>query len=61
MQWEKISKMEKFTHRITDVVITMDIQRFQHRVTVTMKLDHILIKSQAITDDMYASIDKAVK
>lgn len=57
---EKISKIDKFSHRIIEVQVTMDIQKLEHRVDIVLKVDHIKIKSQASSDDMYASIDKAV-
>jgi putative sigma-54 modulation protein len=57
---EKISKIEKFSHRIIDVAVTMDIQKLEHRVDIVMKVDHLKIKSQASSTDMYASLDKAV-
>ncbi|MBA3957639.1 MAG: ribosome-associated translation inhibitor RaiA [Parachlamydiaceae bacterium] len=57
---EKISKIERFTNRIIDVIVTMDVQKLEHRVDILLKLDHIKIKSQACCTDMYASIDKAV-
>ncbi|MBS4168665.1 ribosome-associated translation inhibitor RaiA [Parachlamydia sp. AcF125] len=56
----KISKIDRFSHRIIDVVITMDIQRQEQRVDIVLKVDHLKIKSHAATDDMYASIDMAV-
>jgi len=56
---EKVSKIEKFSHRIIDVIVTMDIQKLVHRVDIVISVDHIKIKSQATSDDMYASIDKA--
>jgi len=55
---EKISKIERFSTRIVDVVITMDIQRYMHRVDVVLNVDHIKIKATATSDNMYASIDK---
>lgn len=57
---EKVSKIERFTDRILEVVITMDIQKLDHRVDITMKVNHIKIKSSAISSDMYVSIDMAV-
>jgi putative sigma-54 modulation protein len=57
---EKVSKIERITDRIIDVVITMDIQREENRVDITLKTGNILINSTANTDNMYASIDKAV-
>lgn len=56
---EKVSKIDKFSHRIIDVHITMDIQKLEHRVDIIMKVDHVKIKSSAISEDMYASIDFA--
>ncbi len=57
---EKISKIEKFNIRIIDVTILMEIQKLEQRVEVILKVGHILIKSLAVSNDMYVSIDKAV-
>ena len=56
---EKISKIDRISHRIIDVWVTMDIQKLDHKVDIVLKVDHIKIKVQATTNDMYASIDKA--
>jgi len=57
---EKVSKMEKFSSRIIDVVITMDIQKLEHRVHIDVRVNHIYIRSEATSEDMYKSIDLAV-
>ncbi len=57
---EKVSKIDRFSDRIIDVVITMDIQKDEHRVQIDIKVDHIRIRSHATTGDMYASVDLAV-
>lgn len=57
---EKVSKIERFSHRIIDVKVTMDIQKLDHRVDIVLKVDHIKIKSQAVSENMYTSIDKAI-
>lgn len=57
---EKISKIERISDRIIDVQVTMDTQRNEHRVDMVMKVGNLLIKSHACTDNMYASIDKAI-
>ncbi len=57
---EKVSKIERFTNRIIDVVITMDIQKLLHRCDVILKADYTTIRAHADTTDMYASIDLAV-
>lgn len=57
---EKVAKLERFTNRIIDVIITMEVQRVEHRVDIVLKAEQIKIKSQACSDNMYASVDKAV-
>ncbi|MCB1114090.1 MAG: ribosome-associated translation inhibitor RaiA [Chlamydiia bacterium] len=57
---EKISKIERFTDRILDVVVTMDIQKLEHRVDIVMKVNNLKIRSSATSSDMYVSIDMAV-
>lgn len=57
---EKVAKIERFSDRIIDVNVIMDIQKIEHRVEIILKVGHTKIRGQATTDDMYASIDKAV-
>ncbi len=57
---DKISKIERFSDRIIDVTVTMDIQKLDHRVDIVLKVNHWTIKSSATTNQMYASIDQAV-
>lgn len=57
---EKISKIERFSHRIIDVAVIMDIQKLQHRVNILCWVNNLKVKASASSDNMYASIDKAV-
>lgn len=57
---EKLAKLDRYGTRIIDITVTMDIQRFEHHVDITVKLNQIKIKSTASSENMYASIDKAV-
>jgi putative sigma-54 modulation protein len=57
---EKISKIEKFNLRIVDVQMSIEVQKISHTCGIILKVDHILVKSEGISEDMYASIDKAV-
>lgn len=56
----KISKIERFSHRIIEVYVTMDVQKLDHRVDIIAKVDNVRLKSSASSTDMYASIDMAV-
>jgi len=58
---EKVSKIEKFINRIIEVNVIMDVQKMDQRVDIVLVANHVKIKSHAITNDMYASIDKAVE
>lgn len=58
---EKLGKLEKFHQRLIDVTVTMDIQKMDQRVDILAKINDQTIKSHAITQDMYASIDLAVE
>lgn len=58
---EKISKLERITQRILEIHIIMDIQKLEHRVDVIVRFNHIKIKVQAHSHDMYSSVDRAVE
>lgn len=57
---DKIVKIDRFNARIIDVNIVMDIQKLDHRVDITLKVDHVKIKASAASENMYASIDMAI-
>jgi putative sigma-54 modulation protein len=57
---EKINKIERFSPRLIEVAVNMDVQKLEHKVDIIMRYDSILIKSQGNSTDMYASIDIAV-
>lgn len=57
---DKISKIERFSDRIIDVNVVMDVCRFEHHVEISLKINNFKVCSHATTSDMYASIDKAV-
>ena len=57
---EKVSKLERFSERIIDALVTMDVQKVGCRVDIILQATHIRIKSHAICEEMYAAIDKAV-
>lgn len=57
---DKVSKIERFSDRIIDASVTMDIQKLEHKVDIVLKVDHIIIKASASSESMYQSVDKAV-
>lgn len=57
---DKLSKIERFNVRIIEIDITMDVIRELHIVDIVAKIDHIKIRSEGATSNMYASIDLAI-
>ncbi|MBS0622796.1 MAG: ribosome-associated translation inhibitor RaiA [Verrucomicrobia bacterium] len=57
---DKVLKMDRFANNILRASVTMDIQKLEHRVDITVKLGHTKIRVSASSPDMYASIDMAV-
>lgn len=57
---EKLNKLEHLSKDILDIHVTMDIQRQEHRVDIMIKAGRFVVRTHASTQDMYASIDKAV-
>ena len=57
---DKILKMERVVTNIIDVVVTMDVQKLEHKVDVVFRFDHFKIKAHASSETMYTSIDKVV-
>jgi putative sigma-54 modulation protein len=57
---EKVTKLDRFGARIIDIFITMEVQKVDHKIDIVMKVNDTKIKCSANSDNMYASIDKAV-
>ena len=57
---DKISKLERFSQRIISVHVSMEVQKLLQKVDIVMSVDNTVIKSSAISTDLYASIDEAV-
>jgi putative sigma-54 modulation protein len=58
--WDKMSKVERFHNHVMHIQITLDIQKLEHYVEIIAKFDHLFVKVEASSTDMYASIDKAI-
>ncbi|MDF2577587.1 MAG: hypothetical protein K0S74_1071 [Chlamydiales bacterium] len=55
----KLDKLDRFSPRTVEALITLEILRFQHQVTIVLQFDHTKITAKAETEDMYASVDVA--
>jgi putative sigma-54 modulation protein len=57
---DKLSKLDHFHTHVTELHVTLEIQKLEHTCTIVMKFDHFKVKVACSSSDMYASIDKAV-
>lgn len=56
----KIGNLEKHLIKPTEVHVILSVQKFRHRAEVVLLEQHFKASADEITDDMYASIDKAI-
>ncbi|MCK4946774.1 MAG: ribosome-associated translation inhibitor RaiA [Candidatus Aureabacteria bacterium] len=57
---EKFSKMDKFTLRINDSHVIMDIEKYRQKAEVTLNGPHFSFHMEEVSDDMYKSIDNLI-
>ncbi len=58
--WDKLAKVERFHNHIMHMHVTLEIQKLEHVCTIVLKIDHLQVKCQADSTDMYASVDRAI-
>ncbi|NGX35962.1 MAG: Ribosome-associated factor Y [Candidatus Anoxychlamydiales bacterium] len=56
---EKISKLERFTNNILEIVVTLEVQKLAHTAAIVIKFLHYRIRVHSTTVDLYAAIDGA--
>jgi putative sigma-54 modulation protein len=56
---KKIDKIAKKLRDLQDVVVTLRIERYHHIAEISMAADHVTIRAEGNTADMYSSIDMA--
>jgi putative sigma-54 modulation protein len=59
--WNKLQKIERFHNHIFHVHITLEIRRLDHVCTILCHFNHLQMKVEADSTDMYASIDRAMQ
>ncbi len=59
--WDKLTKIERFHNHIMDVHVTLEIEKVEHVCVITCHFNHLKVKVEARSTDMYASIDRAIQ
>jgi len=57
---EKVSKLEKYIPDNSDASIVLGVEKYRHKADILINANGILVQAQEETDEMYASIDKAI-
>ena len=58
---EKIGKFKKYFNNISDVAITLSVEKYRHKAEVLLKVNGIMMQAESITEEMYSSIDEVVE
>ena len=56
----KISKIERYINKITEVDIILSVEKYRHMAEITFIAKGIKLNGKEITNDMYSSIDKVM-
>ena len=57
---KKLSKLEKFFQEVIEGTVTFSTQKNNKTIEVTIDIPGTIIRAEETSDDMYASIDRAV-
>ena len=57
---EKVARIERYVHAPTDAHIVLSVEKHLHKADITIKGHGMLMRGKEKTEDMYASIDRAV-
>jgi len=56
---EKVEKIEKFSTHKLSMKVRLEVQKLDHRVDIVFAIAHTRVAVHALTDNLYASVDKA--
>lgn len=57
---EKIERIEKYIHTPTDAHVVLSVEKYMHKADITIKAHGFMMRGHEKSEDMYASIDRAV-
>jgi len=58
---EKIHKFDKFLNDATEAVFTLSVDKYRHQAEVLIKAGKVQIQAEAVTEEMYSSIDEVLE
>ncbi len=55
---KKISKFERYLSNISEAIVTLSVQKYQHKAEVLLKVNGYLIQAEGVTGELYSAIDE---
>jgi len=56
----RAEKIKKYTSKATQVIFTLKVEKYRHLAEVLVKVKGYILQAEQETDEMYASVDKAM-
>ncbi len=56
----RAEKIKKYTSKATQVIFTLKVEKYRHLAEVLVKVKGFILQAETETDEMYASVDKAM-
>ena len=57
---EKVAKIQKYVHAPADAHVVLSVEKYMHKADITIKAHGMLMRGKEKSEDMYASIDRAM-
>ncbi len=58
---KKIKRFDRYLSNISEAVVTLNVEKYRHKVEVLLKVNGVLIQAEGITGDVYSSIDEVAE
>lgn len=57
---EKVARIQKYIQKPTDAEVVLSVEKYMHQADITIKAHGMMMRGKEKSEDMYASIDRAM-
>ena len=54
----RMSRLDRFQVKISAAQVILSVEKYRHKAEIVLRMDRTVLQSQALTDEMYRSIDR---
>jgi putative sigma-54 modulation protein len=58
---KRLAKLDKYFNNFGDALVTLSVERENHRIEVTIPVNGMILRGEEATHDMYAAVDMVVE